>query len=84
VAREAGGTVARPVLLLTDPSVYALTQKVGMPAVTGILLDHVHHQLADGDPALAQTFAEIGMVGQNGVGLGLLTLNAERAESNPA
>ena len=32
---------------LAHPSVDALAQQVSVPAVTGILLDPVHHQLAN-------------------------------------
>jgi hypothetical protein len=57
---------------LAYPSVDALAQQVGVPAVTGILLDPVHHQLPNCDPVLRQTLAQIRVLGQRGVGRGLL------------
>jgi hypothetical protein len=41
---------------LPHPSVYTFAQKIGVPAVAGILLDPVHHQLPNCDSILAQTF----------------------------
>src|SRR5579872_1899413 len=57
---------------LADPPVDALSQQVGVPAVTGVLLDPVHHQLPNRDAARAEALAEVRVLGEGGVGGGLL------------
>jgi hypothetical protein len=42
---------------LPYPAIYTFAQKIGVPAVTGILLNPVHHEFANCDSILAQTFA---------------------------
>jgi len=61
------------VLLLTYPTVDAFAQQIGVPAVTGVLLDAVDPQLPDGDAVLPHPFAEIRVLGQHCVGRRLLT-----------
>src|SRR5579875_3733769 len=58
--------------LLADPSVDALPQQVGMAAVTGVLLHPVQEDLPYGDPLSADPFAQIRVLGEEGVGGGLL------------
>ena len=47
VTPQAYGRGARP--LLPSAAVDALPQQVGVAAVPGVLLDHVHHDVADLD-----------------------------------
>src|SRR5262245_66396715 len=42
-------TRSHPAELLADAPVDALTEQVGVPVVAGVLLDHVHEQLAQRD-----------------------------------
>jgi len=49
---------------LSYSPVEALAQQVGVPAVPGILFDSVHHELPHGDPVLAETLAQIRVLGQ--------------------
>ena len=44
-----------------------------MPAVPGVLLDPVHLELPNGDAVGSQTLAEVRVLGQGGIGRGLLT-----------
>jgi hypothetical protein len=57
---------------LAHPSIDALAQQVGVSAVSGILLDPVHHQLPNCDPVPSQTLAQIRVLGQRSIGRGLL------------
>lgn len=49
--------------LLADPAVDAFAQRVGVPAMAGVLVDAVDPQFADGDAALADSFTQIGIFG---------------------
>jgi hypothetical protein len=44
---------------LPDAAVDALAEQVGVPAVSGVLLDPVDPDLADGDAVLAHPLAQI-------------------------
>lgn len=68
-------------VLLSHSPVDPLAEQVGVPAVTGMLLDPVHHELSHCDPALAQPLVQIRMLCQRGVGRGLLARAAYAAST---
>lgn len=62
----------RWILLLPHPPVDALPQQIRMAAVSCVLLDTMQQDLPDGDAFSANPFPEVQVLGQEGIGVGLL------------